>query len=150
MERWVFIKGCEDYMVSDDGRVVSFAHKKPKMLKLCAIKSGYLMVQLGAGNHKYVHRLVAEAFIPNPYNLPEVDHINTDTKDNRVSNLRWVTKKVNMNNPVTLKKRYKHLYKGLPALDIARHKGISKDSFYGKLKRGRTIQEALKIFTETS
>ena len=49
----------------------------------------------------YVHRLVAETFIPNPDNKPEVDHINTDRCDNDVNNLRWVTRKENHNNPIT-------------------------------------------------
>ena len=45
-----------------------------------------------------VHRLVAEAFLENPLNLPEVDHINHNRGDNRLENLRWVTRKENMNN----------------------------------------------------
>ena len=46
----------------------------------------------------YVHRLVAETFIPNPYRLSEIDHINRDKTNNHVSNLRWVTRKDNMTN----------------------------------------------------
>ena len=49
-----------------------------------------------------VHRAVAELFVPNPDNKPEVDHINTNTYDNRAVNLRWVTSKENKNNPLTL------------------------------------------------
>lgn len=48
-----------------------------------------------------IHQLVAEAFIPNPENKPDIDHINTIRADNRAKNLRWVTKSENMNNPLT-------------------------------------------------
>lgn len=54
--------------------------------------------------HKYLHRIVAELFIPNPDNKPYIDHINTITTDNRVENLRWVTNSENMLNPITRKK----------------------------------------------
>ena len=52
---------------------------------------------------KYVHRIVAELFIPNPDNKPEIDHIDTNKINNRVDNLRWVTRKENLNNEITLK-----------------------------------------------
>ena len=57
---------------------------------------------LGIGSF-YIHRAVAELFVPNPENKPCVDHINTDPLDNRADNLRWVTAKENCNNPLTIK-----------------------------------------------
>ena len=53
----------------------------------------------------YIHRAVAELFVPNPDNKPYVDHINTDCLDNRAENLRWVTQAENNRNPLTRKHR---------------------------------------------
>lgn len=68
---------------------------------------GYYTIVIN-GDHHYVHRLVGAAFIDNPMRYPEIDHINCIRNDNRASNLRWVTKKMNMANPITQKKSQVH------------------------------------------
>lgn len=92
-EIWKEIEGYEGlYEVSNYGRVRSLKRKAPKILKLANNGYGYLTATLSKNNGRStikVHTLVAKAFIPNPDNLPTVDHVNRDRADNRIENLRW-------------------------------------------------------------
>lgn len=115
MEEWRPIKDYEGfYEVSNLGRVKSLdriiidskGRKRlfeGKIMKLKSDRYGYLYVSLNKNGKKNfkVHRLVAEAFIPNTEDKKHVDHINTNKEDNRVENLRWVTPKENNNNELT-------------------------------------------------
>lgn len=85
-----------------------------RILILGTDRYGYNFVYLysnSKGKFMQVHRLVAKAFIPNPDNKPEIDHINTIRTDNRIQNLRWCTKLENSANPLT-KEKQKNAQKG--------------------------------------
>jgi len=82
----------ENYIIYSDGKV--FGKRYNRFLKPYGDGRGYLQVQIAGKNYK-IHRLVAEKFIPNPNNLPQVDHIDGDKTNNDVSNLRWVTHMTN-------------------------------------------------------
>ena len=73
--------------------------------------NGYMYIQRGRRKKQLrVHRIVAETFIPNPENKLEVDHINRIRNDNRVENLRWVTRLENAQNREYSKQHKKHIF----------------------------------------
>ena len=112
MEQWKEIPGYDGkYEVSTYGNVRCVNYRrsgKSQNMKLSLSHHNYYMVTLrqqGKNVNRSVHRLVAITWIPNPKNLPEIDHINSNPSDNRIENLRWCTKEENYKNPATIAKR---------------------------------------------
>lgn len=104
-EVWKDIQGYENkYQVSNYGRIKSLSRRifngtgyyisKEKILKGHVITNGYIQVEL-QGKPLLVHRLVAETFIENSYNKPQINHIDGDKTNNRVENLEWCTNSEN-------------------------------------------------------
>lgn len=103
-EVWRNIEGFSGYQVSNLGNVRSLNYNGKGIiqnLKPCTsgLNRNYLAVSLQLGRavvRKSIHRLVASAFIPNPYNLPEVNHIDENGTNNRINNLEWCDRKYNL------------------------------------------------------
>jgi hypothetical protein len=95
VESWKEIKGFPGYKISTKGVVYTSKRKKVMLLQK---KGNYYTVKLfndGKPKIKRINVLVAEAYIPNPNNLPEANHLNGNPEDNRVENLEWSTKRGN-------------------------------------------------------
>ncbi|WP_209121521.1 NUMOD4 domain-containing protein [Alkalihalobacillus sp. BA299] len=97
MEIWKDVKDFEGlYQISNLGRL---KNGKGKLIQPADNGKGYLRFNLSKGNRNYktvyLHRALAEAFIPNPNNLPEVNHKDENKRNNNINNLEWCTVKYN-------------------------------------------------------
>lgn len=153
-EVWRDIKGYAGrYQVSNLGHVRSLKFGntigKVKNLKPILNSCGYYVISL-KGKQSFIHRIVAEAFIPNPLQLPVVDHINTISTDNRCCNLQWTTIKGNVNNPISARKRIntiRRLLKGRFGVDSMTHKKVYQYTLNGEfIKEWACMSDAWRFY----
>lgn len=133
-EEWKIIEDYPDYMISNLGNVKSLKHGKERILKQGKDKDGYCQVSLWKESKQKtykVHRIVAQAFLPNPYNLPQINHKDENKQNNCASNLEFCDAKYNANYgghnkklSIALKGK-KHTQEHIEKKAKARHKPIA-------------------------
>ena len=137
-EIWKDIKDYEGlYQVSNLGRVKRIT--TGRVLKPLKHANGYLMVKLSKNSIVYtktVHRLVAEAFIPNPEHKSEINHIDENKTNNSLDNLEWMTRKENINHGTRTERMSKT--QSIPIITTNIKTGESKE-FYGARECARQL-----------
>lgn len=169
-EIWRDVGGYEGlYQVSNLGRVRSLdrfventgviGNNKVIRLKGKVLKKRYsnlntkgvvpygrvLLLRGGKAKQFCVHKLVAQAFIPNPENKPQVDHIDGNSFNDAVTNLRWCTQQENNNNFIWRQRQATHFYEGDTARRVAETNGINNAAFSSRLHNRWSIEDAVKI-----
>ena len=161
-EIWKDIEGYEGlYQVSNKGRVKSLSRlvvrvgkpnyiTKEKILKCSELKgTGYPAVKLGSNNNfksMLVHRLVAQAFIPNPDNLPQVNHKDEIRTNNCVDNLEWCDSKYNNNYGTKIDRLMGH-YVSDETKEKIRKANIGNKNWLGKHRSQETKDKISKALT---
>jgi len=114
MEEWKSIEDYDNYEISNLGNVKNKTTNK--LLTPYLHNAGYYKIDLCKNGKKkkyYIHRLIAKAFIPNPYNLAEIDHIDRNKSNNSINNLRWIThtnNAYNINKKKNSNSKYRNVY----------------------------------------
>ncbi len=148
MEMFKDIKGYEGlYQIGSNGTVKSFHRNKEKLLKLNPVKDGYLCVFLfknGKGKQHQVHRLVAQAFLDNPDNLPQVNHKNEIKTDNRVENLEWCDTKYNVNYGTAIRRRSEKRLNGAQSKTVCQY--TLNGEFVAEYPSTREVERKLGFF----
>lgn len=140
-EVWKEIEGTNGmYEVSNTGKVRSLDYRQTGKTKelVCQVdKKGYKRVRISRDGKKYsfkIHRLVANAFIPNPENKPHVNHINGDKSDNRAENLEWMTCQENADHAMK-----NHLWDGCLSASARTNEKRKKPIVATNIKTGEKI-----------
>ena len=132
VEEWRPVVNFPNYAISNQGRVKNVT--TDKIITLVLDRDGYLIISLYRNGKRYkgrVHRLVIEAFVPNPGELPIPDHIDGNKTNNAVSNLRWATLSQNAHN---IASRDVIPYKGVTFVRVRGHTYIRANISVNKVK----------------
>ena len=155
MSEWRPIKGYEGlYEISDTGNVKSIPRKgtrstEPKIMIVSIYNHGYPQVTLtkhGKGKTARIHRLVADAFLPNPNGLPEINHIDEDKTNNNVNNLEWCTRIYNINyGNRTAKTRKRTVQMNMDGVKVSEYESLrAAGAQFGKNAFSRISEACLK------
>ena len=135
------IKDCPNYLIERDGRVYNI--REDMYMKHSNHSAGYMKVSLvdkdGQKKYPLIHRLIALAYIPNPKNLPMVDHKNRRRKDNRLENLHWISPRDNQLNS----KRYSNQEKYISETNSGKYLFCIKNNVNKYRKTWDTLAEAI-------
>lgn len=129
------IKDFNNYLIGNNGEVYNKQTNHSKMPTSNKTGKGYLYVDLYNGNkraRKYIHRLVAETYIPNPQNKPYVNHIDGNPHNNLVENLEWCTPLENVEHASKIIKTMRQYAKERNMRSGCRDKAICSKRFVGK------------------
>lgn len=146
------INDYENYLIDEDGNVYNITTQK--MLKGSIGENGYKYYRLSKNNKKqmfYAHRLVAEAFLPNPNNLPVVNHIDGNKLNNNLNNLEWTTYSQNaehayQNNLIKPRKQVEYYQS-----DLADEIWMPiKDTHYSVSSMGRVKNDTTNVLLKPS
>lgn len=136
--------GYEDYKVSNFGRIKSYKYDKEhgKIMKPYKDTKGYLQIDLQLDGRKRqnrkhfaVHRLVAQAFIPNPDNLPQVNHKDENKENNHIDNLEWCTNEYNATYGTHVERVMEKIRKPIYSIDT----DGNREDFIGVRAAGRAM-----------
>ena len=139
------IDGLKNYGVDEKGNVYNISKNEPRKLKNYIMTNGYLGITISENGKRYkfmIHRLVAKAFIPNPNNYTDVDHIDFNRQNPCVENLQWCSRSENIKRSYDKGKIYQ-AWK--PQLFMVKKQGIELFKKEGLLKICKELSKEYNI-----